>query len=117
MFSVAGGHWAVLQTVAWTNMLWTYSQQSDSLLVGAKKTFSGEYPCEMCRKVAEGQKQEEKAPATAKTEKKAETYFACERFLPEPPPKREFSYARMGVLRFPTRFDSPPQPVPRAIVS
>lgn len=117
MFSVAGGHWAILQTVAWTKMLWTYSQQADSLLVGAKKTFSGEYPCEMCRKVAEAQKQEEKAPATMKTEKKAETFFACERFLASPPPQTEFSYGRVAALSFPARFDSPPRPVPRAIIS
>ncbi len=117
MFSVAGGHWALLQTVAWTKMMWTYSQQADSLLVGAKKTFGGEYPCEMCRKVAEGQKQEEKAPATVKAEKKAETSFPCERFVAEPPPATDFSYGRVATLSFPARFDSPPRPVPRSLVS
>jgi len=44
MFPVAGGHWAILQTVAWGQMLVSYSKEAGSLVLGAKKTFSATSP-------------------------------------------------------------------------
>jgi hypothetical protein len=54
-----GGHWAVLQSVAWVSMAVTYSQ-TDSWEVALKKTFSGEKPCKLCLAVKEGKEQEQK---------------------------------------------------------
>jgi len=54
---LCGGHWGVLQLVAWTNMLVDYSTQ-DGLVEGAKKTFDGEHPCCMCKAIQEGKKKE-----------------------------------------------------------
>ncbi len=42
----------LLQVLAWGNMLQDYAQER-SLSEAAEMTFSGEYPCEMCRKIAE----------------------------------------------------------------
>lgn len=56
---ILGGHWAVLQTVAWTKMLVDYAQQ-DSLSVAVAKTFDGEHPCQLCHTVKEGRKEEQK---------------------------------------------------------
>ena len=56
---ILGGHWAVLQTVAWAKMLVDYSQQ-DSLSVAVAKTFDGEHPCQLCHTVKEGRQEEQK---------------------------------------------------------
>lgn len=62
LFAHLGGHQALLQTVAWGNMLVSFSG-SDTLAVAAKKTFDGEHPCSLCKVVSESKKQEEKKPA------------------------------------------------------
>src|SRR5258708_6190788 len=43
MFSIAGGHWAVLQTVAWAQMLRDYSKDA-TVTEAVAKTFSGDAP-------------------------------------------------------------------------
>ncbi|MEN8681944.1 MAG: hypothetical protein ABF391_18020, partial [Akkermansiaceae bacterium] len=45
---VAVGPFNVLQTIAWGNMLHDYSSER-TFSEAAGMTFSGEYPCEMCR--------------------------------------------------------------------
>ena len=56
-----GGHWAVLQSVAWVSMAVTYSQ-TDTLDVALKKTFGGQHPCKLCIAVKEGKQEEQKQP-------------------------------------------------------
>ena len=56
---ILGGHWAVLQTVAWTQMFIDYAQK-DSLTVAVAKTFDGDHPCSLCQTVSDGRKQEKK---------------------------------------------------------
>ena len=51
LFSIAGGHWAVLQSVAWVAMLHDYSQQTGSIAVAVEQTFDGQHPCELCQKI------------------------------------------------------------------
>ncbi len=50
-----GGPYSLLQVWAWGKMLVSYSQ-NDGLVQGAKDTFSGEKPCELCRKISVGRK-------------------------------------------------------------
>jgi hypothetical protein len=61
LFVSLNGHLALLQTLAWGNMLVSYSQQA-SLSEAAKKTFDGEHPCSLCKVVSESKKQEQKKP-------------------------------------------------------
>lgn len=61
LFVSLNGHLALLQTLAWGNMLVSYSQQA-SLAEAAKKTFDGEHPCSLCKVVDESKKQEQKKP-------------------------------------------------------
>src|SRR5688572_3519270 len=68
-----GGHWAVLQSVAWVSMVVTYSQ-TDSWDVALQKTFSGEKPCKLCLAVKEGKQQEQKQ-SVLKVETKLD--FVC----------------------------------------
>lgn len=56
-FCLAGGHWAVMQTVAWAQMLREYSQQQ-SLVKAISDTFDGQHPCNICHKVQQGASQE-----------------------------------------------------------
>lgn len=67
-FAVAGGHWAVLQSVAWFGMLADYSAQY-GLVAGAARTFDGQHPCSLCDKVNEGRKKEERQIPLLKLEK------------------------------------------------
>ena len=53
MFSIAGGHWAVLQSVAWAGMLVEFSKNSN-LGAAVSKTFSGKAPCKMCMAIEAG---------------------------------------------------------------
>jgi hypothetical protein len=85
LFFIIGGHWGVLQTVAWANMIWTYSTQDGSVLAGAKKTFDGEHPCNMCDSIKEAKKQEKKAPEILSATKKIELFaFETSCLLPRP---------------------------------
>ena len=112
MFSIAGGHWAVLQTVAWAQMLRDYSQES-GFASAVTQTFSGERPCSMCKSIEKNRQQEEKAPATLKVDKKAEVFVAALSDHLRPPFATSISYASFDTA-FSRRAFSPPQPVPRA---
>lgn len=53
----SGGHWLVLQGVAWAGMIAVYSQDRP-LAAAVSNTFDGEHQCELCKAVAKGQKEE-----------------------------------------------------------
>ena len=63
-----GLHWAALQTVAWTQMLVTYSQNA-AFGEAVKKTFDGEHPCDLCLLVKQGRSEEKKQEALPLTKK------------------------------------------------
>lgn len=44
-------HWALLQGLAWAKMLQKEQQQSTSFQEAVERTFSGDYPCDLCRLV------------------------------------------------------------------
>ena len=73
MFSIAGGHWAALQVVAWTQMVHTYSR-SAGIVDALIKTFDGKHPCTLCCKVKEGRQKEKRAPASIKVSKKTDVF-------------------------------------------
>ena len=56
MFS-CGGHWCVLQGVAWIGMIHQYSQVVP-LAEAVRMTFSGKYPCALCKAIAEKKESE-----------------------------------------------------------
>ena len=53
ILGATNGHWAVLQTVAWTRMLAEFSQTA-SIETAITKTFSGQHPCNMCVQIKQG---------------------------------------------------------------
>lgn len=111
MFSIAGGHWAVLQSIAWVQMVTEYSQYV-SVSKAVEMTLSGEAPCAMCKKIAEAKHKEEKTPATVKADKKAEIFSVAESSLLQKPVARDFTYPGMPESSRPSRSDAPPVPVP-----
>ena len=112
LFFIIGGHWGVLQTVAWANMIWTYTTQDGSVLAGAKKTFDGQHPCNMCESIKEGKKQEKKAPETISATKKIELLaFEMAGILP-PPLSAPFQFPTPSNLLADSRPHSPDAPVP-----
>jgi hypothetical protein len=56
-----GGHLALLQTIAWGNMLVDYSSKG-SLTEAVGKTFDGEHPCHLCKVVKKSKSEEKKKP-------------------------------------------------------
>src|SRR5436309_11683888 len=57
LICVIGGHWAILQSLAWAGMAINYSQES-SFKQALAKTFDGQHPCKICKVVREGKKSE-----------------------------------------------------------
>ncbi|MFO1512160.1 MAG: hypothetical protein U1F83_04475 [Verrucomicrobiota bacterium] len=75
LLTAIGGHWALFQTVAWTNML-AENLRTESLGAALANTFDGEHPCSMCKVISQGKKSEKKTefPLLAK-----KLEFVCER--------------------------------------
>lgn len=59
LLGATGGHWAVLQTIAWADMLQT-NLRSESVSAAVSKTFDGQHPCKMCKQISAGKKAENK---------------------------------------------------------
>jgi len=109
-----GGHWLVLQSVAWTRMLAEFSKQ-ESLPAAISKTFDGQHPCPMCLKIRAGRQQEERQPKNApltKIERLPDWTVNSQVFLDFVP-----AQTRGAVLAPPPLhadfIDSPPTPPPR----
>lgn len=79
LVAALGGHWAVLQTVAWTNML-AANLRTDSLEIAVAKTFDGSHPCGLCKEISAGKTAEKKTefPSLAK---KLEFVSVCPVFI------------------------------------
>lgn len=107
-----GLHWAVLQTVAWTGMLISYSQEGVREAIA--KTFDGEHPCPLCKAVAKGRAEEQ--------EQKSKSVKPGGKLDPGLiPPGLEFAFERTPRLdempacdtSAPARAEAPPKPRPR----
>jgi len=113
MFSIAGGHWAILQTIAWAEMLSAFSQR-DGVAEAMVKTFDGAHPCALCCKVKEMRAKERKAPIAIKQSAKANVFTA------EPAELASgFHFGRSFAVPVPAfpffrRSEAPPRPVPIA---
>ena len=48
-----GGHWMLLQSVAWVRMAVVFSEKAP-LAQSLRMTFDGKHPCKLCKAVQEG---------------------------------------------------------------
>lgn len=111
-----GGHWAILQSVAWVGMLADYGRAH-----GAKRalemTFDGNNPCSLCRAI-KAKKADEEKQQDLPVEKLAKAVKIAP-LLPgttfQPPSRDIFSVEEWPALRVvaATRSHAPPRPVPR----
>ena len=105
-----GLHWALLQSVAWTDMFVSFAQQT-TLREALTKTFDGKNPCRICKLVREGQKSETEKTSLLPLVKieslPCATVFALTPPAPLSPPTAPDSLAAR-------RVEPPPSPPPRA---
>jgi hypothetical protein len=113
LFLVAGGHWAMLQGVAWAGMVKDYSR-TGSLTEAVGKTFDGKHPCPLCKKIAAARTHEEKAPVTVKADKKAEVFVKAPGSELPAPVSRPFAYGSAPFVSMTELCFAPPVPVPIA---
>jgi len=107
-----GGHWALLQSVAWTTMIAANLSANDSLTEAVSKTFDGEHPCPLCKAIKAAKKSEEKKEASMPSLKKFEFVNQSPRFIFSAPSAFTFVGWREA---FPASYStSPPVPPPRA---
>jgi len=109
LFATCGGHWFVLQTVAWTKMLVSFSKHED-VTQAIGKTFDGQHPCALCKRIDSGKGSEKKqdvqwtvAKLTLFHESSGITLVRTDDFWEHASP--DFLVA--------TRGDAPPVPPPR----
>lgn len=60
LLGATGGHWAVLQTIAWADML-ANNLKTESVGAAFTKTFDGAHPCKMCKQISAGKTAEKKS--------------------------------------------------------
>ena len=106
-----GGHWAILQSVAWVTMVASYSQTAP-LKTALVKTFNGEHPCPICQLVATGKKSEQKQE-TQKLLVKLDFFLAPTRLAIYPPSRARPRSDPGGPGN--SRREAPPTPPPRVL--
>lgn len=113
-----GGHWGVLQAIAWARMLQNYSAEK-GIVEGIKDTFSGERPCPLCHKIIESKKTgQNQSPAPKETTELLSKWFcnaetgACRM---KACADEDASSARLGVISLMRSQwqTAPPTPPPR----
>ncbi len=114
LFALIGGHFAVVQVVAWGQMIGQYSQDEGSVFAGAAKTFSGDAPCNLCKRLSEARTKEDQRPAALKADKRIDAFVVLNATLVTRPPSLDFDYLLSSTANPPSRTDAPPAPVPLA---
>jgi hypothetical protein len=104
-----GGQWYALQCVAWVKMLHDYSQMVP-FTEAVSMTFSGQYPCAICKAIADkNQAENDKIVSFQKYDKK---YFPPVAVAPPRPDAVAFQYAS-SLNSLQARSEPPPTPPPR----
>ena len=111
-FSLAGGPLALLQTVAWARMIHDYSEQ-ESVVTAFQKTFSGKYPCSLCKKIAAEKKKEKKNQALLETITKKEKVILEETTLLTLPSFTKVPYPEVADTHYRSFTKGPVTPPPR----
>ena len=108
-----GGHWYILQGLAWANMIREYSQVVPfTQAVGM--TFSGQYPCAICKAIADHKSaDQQKAFTLDKDEKKFPLPVRLVMFRPV---ASAIAYPDLVSL-LQLRSEAPPTPPPRPTLS
>ncbi len=68
LLAATGGHFALLQSIAWTSMLAEHLQ-AESFSQAVTRTFDGRHPCKLCCAIAAAKKSEKKTEFPLATQK------------------------------------------------
>lgn len=110
LLAATGGHWALLQSFAWTTMLAGHWQK-ESLTSAVEQTFGGRHPCKLCLAIAAAKKAEKKTEFPGANQKLEFPPLAANPALFAP---GEFSWLTPGNI-FPSSASfAPPTPPPRS---
>jgi hypothetical protein len=110
ILAVSGGHWAILQSVAWAKMIVEYSR-SAPLEVALEQTFDGQHPCEMCKMIQQA-KQPTHRQELKQSAPKDDLVFLEARAHPSSDPPWAWKPGSEA-CSWPMRRDPPPVPPPR----
>ena len=113
LFFIMGGPWAVLQTIAWAKMVVEYSRDT-SVGEALSKTFDGEHPCGMCKKISKVRSEERKSPTLVFQIKKDGPFISLKSVGLTPPMETKTILFNALSVTYPSVRFEPPIPVPRA---
>ena len=113
LFFIMGGPWAVLQSIAWAKMVVEYSRDT-SVGEALSKTFDGEHPCGMCKKISKVRSEERKSPALVFQIKKDGPFISLKSVGLTPPMETKTILFNTLSVTYPSVRFEPPIPVPRA---
>jgi len=109
LLGATGGHWAFLQTIAWTNML-AGNLKAVTIAEAVTKTFDGEHPCRLCKAISSGKKEEQRSELPFQI-KKLEFVITSPGLVLQP--AFEFPRIAEGHSSYPSQSRVPPVPPPR----
>lgn len=113
LFLVLGGPWVVLQTVAWTKMVIDYSERS-SVPEAFSKTFDGNHPCGLCKKITKAKEGERKSPLVITQAKKEGPFLTVNTVGLARPDCHGHEFRPMSAWAVTDPVFRPALPVPRA---
>jgi len=113
LFLVIGGPWAVLQAVAWTKMMVDYSRGA-SVTEAVAKTFDGEHPCNLCKKISKIRQGEQKSPLVILQAKKEGPFLAVKTVHLAEPTSIPVCHPFPSMPAYSDCQFRPPAPVPKA---
>lgn len=110
MCASLGLHWVALQTLAWSQMLVSFSRHT-TITAAVKMTFDGDHPCGLCQIVKKGRSEQQQHNGYT------HRLVKWEAVIPPVTPllvlrEHECSYPTPIIHAF-SRVDRPPTPPPR----
>jgi hypothetical protein len=112
LVAMTGGHWLLLQSVAWTSML-ADNLSCGSVTEAVVRTFDGKHPCPLCKAIAAGKKSEHKRDSVLELQK---FEFPLAQIVPaliDPP---RFDAPSCGAAFPKSQIQRPPVPPPRGLI-
>jgi hypothetical protein len=113
LLCATGGHFAMLQSVAWAAML-ASNARTENLSVAIANTFDGRHLCPICRQIAASRQSEKKSDAPPEM-KRLEYSFESAAFAISPP--NHFFLLGESISSGRLLTESPPTPPPREIAA
>ena len=111
LLGATGGHWVVLQSFAWANMLADHAR-TECLADAVSNTFDGKHPCPLCKQIAAERNSEKKADWQAGTSR---LEFSHETIAVNLVAPSDFSLLARQNERAPMLSRTPPVPPPRSL--